>query len=247
MTRTPNLNATVAAYESAQTSVLNTLNAQRDAGLDKATMRNAASAALSTCATNWERFRSDWHKRAIAKDATIYRASLVNRVRDSIVQNPKAGKELLKVMDQHNIHIDVSLPKHPTIDTVNLLIDPTESNIAFRTQQDSEKRAKSHLADRYAAKVRTLDHNDWLHIEVMIGIRNALAHSSPRSMESMNNALQRSAQSGTLSASRLGRAERKVTSSGIGKYLLTIPTGANQARVDLICSHMRGLGAKFRD
>lgn len=247
MTRTPSLNRTVAFYETEQNRVLATLQAQRDAGLEAEAMRNAASAALSTCATNWERFRSDWHKRAIAKNATQYRQNLINRAREAIKQSQHMGKDLLETMDQNQVSLDISLPKHPTLATISQLIDPSESNISFRSKAESEKRAKQHLVGKYAAKVRTLDHNDWLYIEVMIGVRNALAHSSTRSVEGVNSAIQKAARSGTLSASKLGRAERNVRFSGIGKYLLTIPSGSSQSRVELICTHMQSLGAKFRD
>lgn len=210
-------------------------------------MRRSSSAALSACATNWEWFRSDWHKKAIAKDASAYRSSLVGKIRGLLERDPDAGRPFIRALDKEGVSIDVHLATTPTLSTVGHIIDPSGGNVSFRTRKDSEGLADKHLAPRYAAKAKSLSRDDWLIIEVMITARNALAHSSVRSVDDMNAAMQNAGQSGSRKVKSLARSGNRVTRSGIGAYLQAAAPSMKATRVMVICEHMLQLEAKFRN
>jgi hypothetical protein len=248
MTRTPDLNATVDEYESAQRAVITTWKAQQASRIDRESMRRASSAALSTCATNWEWFRSDWHKKAIARNATVYRQALLAKVKGLLEQDPDVGRPLVKALDAEGVALDVHLLRTPTLSTVSRILDPSGGNVTFRSQRESDSIADKHLAPRYAMKVKSLTRDDWLIIGVMIAVRNALAHSSTRSVDAMNEAMQKAGNSGSRQVRALARTGNRVTRSGVGTYLRAKApgTGTNTARAILICEHMLSLGLKFR-
>lgn len=248
MTRTPDLNATVDEYEAAQRAVITTWKAQQASQIDRESMRRASSAALSMCATNWEWFRSDWHKKAISKNATVYRQALIAKVKGLLQQDPDVGKPLVRALDDKGVTLDVHLLRTPTFSTVSHILDPSGGNVTFRSKPESDRLADKHLDPRYATKAKSLTRDDWLIISVMIAVRNALAHSSTRSVEAMNEAMQTASNSGSRDVRALARAGNRVTRSGIGTYLYAVAPGAgtNVTRAMLICEHMLSLGAKFR-
>jgi len=248
MTRTPDLNATVDEYEAAQRAVITTWKAQQASKMDRESMRRASSAALSTCATNWEWFRSDWHKKAIAKNATVYRQALVAKIQGLLEQDPDVGRPLVRALTAEGVALDVHLLRTPTFSTVSRILDPSGGNVTFRSQAESDKVADKHLDPRYALKVKSLTRNDWLIIIVMIAIRNTLAHSSTRSVDAMNEAMQNASGSGSPDVRALARTGNRVTRSGVGAYLHAVAprTGTNTTRAMLICEHMLSLGSKFR-
>lgn len=244
MARTPDLNITVNEFERAQQAVIDTWTAQKAAGLDSEILRRAAASAISTGATNWEWFRSEWHKKAIARDATVYREALVTRVRHFMHVDAGGGRKLLDALDAEGIAIDVRLPQLPTLSRINRIIDPSDNNITFRSKSESDARADAHLAPQYAAKSKSLTRDDWLVIGVLIGVRNALAHSSTRSIDAMNKALTDAGKTADPSVRALRRDGNRVTRSGIGAYLVAETLGIS--RVLRVSQHLHGLGALFR-
>jgi hypothetical protein len=244
VTKLPNLILTVDRYKEDQHAVIDTWAAISSTGVAVEVLRRSAAAAISSSATNWEWFRSEWHKKAIARDATQYRQALLGKVRQILEQDGESGRLLLKTLDAEGIAIEVHLTQYPTIITINKLIDPSDGNVSFRSKSDSDRKASSHLTPRYAAGPLSLTRDDWLVIDVMLGVRNMLAHSSKRSVDAMNDALAACVATGNDEVKSLGRVTNRVTRSGIGAYLLADYRGVR--RVERICSHMLQLEAKFR-
>ena len=146
--------------------------------------------------------------------------------------------------------MEINLPKAPKIATITRLKDAKDQNVSFRTQRDSDSAADRDLAPAYALRPKSLTREDWLVIELMIAIRNALAHSSTRAVDAMNAALVKAA-SVRRSADivHLARVSQRVSPSGIGRYLsATVPwAGGQESRVLAMCSYISELGDKFRD
>lgn len=208
----------------------------------------ASSAALTACATQWEYFRSEWHKKAIARDADQYRDELSRRLR-VFAEDCEGGRELVVALRDLGLSVEVNLPRRPTLATVTRLKDAKDQNLSFRSRKDSESAADRDLSPAFALKAKSLSREDWLVIELMMSIRNVLAHSSPRSVTAMNAALVKAAGvRGSADIVHLARTGQRVTPSGIGRYLsATIPWGTDQeSRVIAICTYMRSLGDNFR-
>ncbi len=248
--KTPSLSLVVDAFQRAVDSIITTWRVQaahKDV-LGADTVYSASAAALTSCATQWEFFRSEWHKKAIARDATQYRAELVRRVK-TLAAESKGGNDLIAALREAGLEIEINLPKNPTMGTVNRLRDARDQNVSFRSQKDSDTAATRDLVPTYAALPKSLTREDWLVIEILITVRNALAHSSSGSVDAMNSALASAAKvRGASDIKSLARTTNRVTSSGVGKYLAAAvrwDTG-EEARVIAICLYMRTLGEKFR-
>ncbi len=145
------------------------------------------------------------------------------------------------------VNIEVSLPRQPKVGDVRKIVDPSDGNITFRNRKESDRIADSHLSATYAAYPKSLTYNDWLVIEVMISVRNALAHSSPRSIDAMNACLNACLNTGDPQIQALGRVTNRVTRSGIGSYLVADPKElSGERRVGYLCDYILKLGSKFK-
>lgn len=252
--RKPSLKPIVTQFTSAQDDVIaewRTVKAH-ETTLGVGTVRTAARAALAASATNWEFFRSEWHKRAIALDTSNFSVWVGERLRQ-IAEETEVGRSLAKELRLKNIRVHGELPKRLTIQEVGALLDPLENNITFRSQSASDRLARAQLSTNLAKGPLALTHDDWLVLELMVSIRNALAHASRRSIEPMRQAIRNAANSGDTKVTSLARTERQVAPAGIGKYLSvpiawtpsSQPTPRTEARIVVIAEHVRDLGAKF--
>lgn len=204
--------------------------------------------ALARCSTEWEYFRSEWHKRAIARDASQYRDELVRRLK-ALASETEGGNSLVAALRDVGLDVEINLRKNPTIATINKLRHSADQNIAFPHQKEADRDANRDLVPLYAAKATSLSREDWLVIELMIAIRNAVAHSSSRSIDVMNAALTNAAKvKKSADIRNLAMTTRRVPASGIGRYLCAKVSwgGAQGSRVVAICTYIRGLGDRFR-
>jgi len=243
MANIPNPNINVDQYEAAQQETIDTWEAIVQSGVTRSVQRRAAESALSKTATNWEWFRSEWHKKAIGRDATVYRKYLITKVR-GFIEESADGKNFLAALDDAHAPIDVQLSRLPGHSKVSKILDPSDGNFTFHDKKQSEQTADRHLIPRYAALPKSLTHDDWLVIGVLVSIRNVLAHSSKRSVDAMNTAIGACHKTGNQTVRALCRDTNHVTLSGVGAYLMAEIQG--ERRIDRICFHMLGLAQKFR-
>ena len=256
MTRTPDLRKPVEAYLDAQQRVIDhwwAIQAQADV-LGQPALHATSEATLSACATNWEAFRTDWHIRAIACDATQFRAWVSNRVVDAAKsdQNVKALIEGIEADPEGRF--EVVLPKHPTMARVAGMLDPNDYNLTFRDKRSSDAKADNHLVPNLAALPKSLDYLDWKVLALMVATRNAIAHGSAGSMTYLKAAMNDIAGVHDSQVAALGRRTRSVPSTGIGRFLTVTPPRPSgqpqgtvwQPRVITICERVRDMGAKFR-
>jgi len=249
MPRTPDLNRVVNGFQDSIDRILATWRDQEAhrGVLGVSTVQAASSAALTSIATSWEQFRSDWHKKAIARDATQYRIELVRRAKVSMeVSEP--GRELVVALRDLGLDLEINLEKYPSLATVNRLRDVKDQNVSFRSKEESDRASTRDLTPTLAARALALTFADWQVLQVMIATRNAIAHGSPRSMTALHSVLALTARSGPADLRGLGRVSRRVSPSGIGAYLCaSIPwDGGRSTRVLAIGGYVRDLGDKFR-
>lgn len=256
MTKTPDLHKPVDAYVAAQQRVIDhwwAIQAQADV-LGQPALHATSEATLSACATNWESFRTDWHIRAIACDATQFRAWVTARVVDAAKSDEKVKALIEGVQADPEGRFEVALPKHPTMARVAGMLDPNDYNLTFKDQRTSDDKATKHLVPSLAALPKSLDFLDWKVLAIMVATRNAIAHGSVGSMAYLKGAMNDIAAVHDKQIAALGRRDRSVPRAGIGRYLTVTPAKPPgqlpgtvwQPRVITICERVRDMGAKFR-
>lgn len=256
MTRTPDLHKPVDAYIEAQQRVIDhwwAIQAQADV-LGQPALHATSEATLSACATNWESFRTDWHIRAIACDATQFRAWVTTRVVTAAKSDEKVQALIAGIQEDPDGRFEVSLPKHPTMARIAGMLDPNNYNLTFKDQRSSNAKADNHLVPSLAALPKSLDYLDWKVLAIMIATRNAIAHGSGGSMTYLKQAMNDIAGVHDKQVAALGRQDRSVSGSGIGRFLTVTPPKPSglprgtvwQPRVITICERVRDMGAKFR-
>jgi hypothetical protein len=181
-------------------------------------------------AIGWESFLSDWHIAAINRDSSAFVTELSKRVEQSLKDRwpGLAGR------------VALTIPKHPSLELVNDLIDPTGSNISFGDKDKWLARVNCELVDLYRAAVVALPDRDHLLIRAVVSIRDCIAHRSLRASNAMNDAL------ANLQAadSHLRRAQARVTPSGIGAYLFAQAGGIR--RVERYHGRLQGIAESLR-
>lgn len=256
MTRTPDLHKPVDAYLEAQQRVIDhwwAIQAQADV-LGQPALHATSEATLSACATNWEAFRTDWHIRAIACDATQFRTWVTQRVVDAAKSDENVKALIEGIQADPEGRFEVALPKHPTMARVAGMLDPNDYNLTFKDKQSSDKKANNHLVPELAALPKSLDYLDWKVLALMVATRNAIAHGSVGSMAYLKKAISDIAEVHDSRVAALGRRNRSVPSTGIGRFLTVTPPRPSgqppgtvwQPRVITICERVRDMGAKFR-
>lgn len=257
MTRTPDLRKPVDDYLEAQQRVIDhwwAIQAQADV-LGPSALHATSEATLSACATNWESFRTDWHIRAIACDATQFRAWVTKRVVDAAAKSDEKVKALIKgIQDDPEGRFEVALPKHPTMERVAGMLDPNDYNLTFKDKKSSDAKAENHLVPSLAKLPKSLDYLDWNVLSLMVATRNAIAHGSAGSMEHLKEAMSDIAEVHDKQVAALGRPKGSVPSTGIGRYLTVTPQRPSgqargtvwKPRVITICERVREMGEKFR-
>ena len=252
--RKPHLTPIVAQFTSAQDQVITDWRTVKDheSVLGVGAVRAASRAALAMSATNWEFFRSEWHKRAIALDTSNFRTWAGERLRQ-VAEKTVEGRSLAIALQSRNAKVHADLPRRLAVKDVGALLDPLDNNITFRDKKSSDRLAQAQLSPGLAKGPLALTHDDWLVLELMVSIRNALAHASTRSIAPMRQAIKNAAKSGDPKITSLARTERQVTTAGIGKYLSVpitwVPSPQlpqrTEPRIVAIVEHVRDLGPRF--
>lgn len=187
--------------------------------------------AFMRAAVGWEEFRSDWHIAAINCDASILSGAI-----RTAAQAALGGTRLYS---RARRYVAVSLPKHPTLEQVRELVDPSDRNVNFA--EGWVQRASRELASAYRARVVGLTSDDHALIGAVVAIRNCIAYRSPSAITAMNKALARA-------PTPLRRGNRRIRTSGLGSHLWATPRGANNndSRVEIYHSRLRDIAERLR-
>lgn len=179
-------------------------------------------------AVTWEGFVSDLFVAYINRDCSTYAAHLQRAFEDEF-----SGKQK-DIFDRFG---DLSFPAHMDRATVLSLVDRQDQNITFRTAEEMRKRARLWLAPVDQARFHALNSRDRAVIDLLVSIRNHLAHQSKSSLDRMNAALAAAA----LHPTGLQRGARGV--SNVGSYLKSVQNG--RARLMRLADEMSRIAAKL--
>lgn len=220
----PDLDRLKADHEADQERILQYWTAlfDQDPQVD---MKRTSALTLIASVQRWERFRSDWQIRAIARDSSTYANKVRRQVENAIPEALWGGR------DAGLLVVRVSLPKHLGISDVEKFLDAEERNVTYNSRNSEERAAKSQLAPPFREKVMRRSDDDWLIVDLVRQLRNAIAHGSPYSIEHMNRAIAAMASSSRPDDQALQKGARRVTESGIGSYLFAAMPGYGTARV----------------
>lgn len=118
-------------------------------------------------------------------------------------------------------------PKHLTVDKLRAILDAEGRNTSFSDYDAIKKRATQWLAARHRQGFEALNHQDRAIVNVVIAVRNNLAHRSKKSLDRLNEVLL----AGPLHDTGLQRNMNRVKQTG--NYLKAIST-AGETRADVI-------------
>lgn len=204
------------------------------AGATRPLAQRATMDAFTRVAVAFERFRSDWHIAAIARDATTFKQSQLTRVESALTETKRAV--LIP-------YIRVELPPHPTLAQVEELLDASGGNISLPSIDEWKKRAKSHLAPDWEVKVRGIPWAEAQIADALIKTRNAASHQSTRAVDEMNDALTNLTH--PVIHKGLARPKHRVSVTGIPGYLHGAQAG-QPPRVEAFLDSLDRLAVHFR-
>ena len=118
-------------------------------------------------------------------------------------------------------------PKHLTVEKLRAILDSEGRNTSFHNYDAIEKRATQWLAAPHKQRFTMLDHQDRAIVNVLIAVRNNLAHRSKKSLDRLNEVLL----AGPLHNTGLQRNRNRVRQAG---HYLKANSSAGETRADLI-------------
>jgi hypothetical protein len=193
------------------------------------TKRDISTLAETTAlrlAVIWEGFVSDLFVAYINRDCSTYAAHL-----QRAFEGEFSGKQK-EIFQQFGA---LSFPAHMDRATVLALVDRQEQNITFRNAQEMRDRARQWLIAADQARFQALNGRDRASIDLLVSIRNHLAHGSKGSLDRMNAALAAPA----LQPTGLQRGGNGVYN--VGSYLKAVHLG--QTRLIRIFNEMTRIAA----
>ncbi len=185
------------------------------------------STALSL-AVAWEGFVSDILVAYINRDCSTYAVHL-----QSAFKSEFSGKQ---DVIYHSFG-RLEFPRHMDRTTVLALVDRRDQNITFSTAREMQDAARRWLVPADHARFDSLNSGDRAIIDLLISLRNHLAHGSQGSLDRMNDAMAMNALHGT----GLNRGARSIYN--VGSYLKAVHHG--RTRLAILVSKVRGVAAKL--
>lgn len=245
MVNKPNLDKIIDRFKDEQARQGILYNSMRGRASNEV-MREQSCNLVMVTARDWERFLSDWHIAAVARDPSTFSATLTNHLAKAVKgYASKRGTPYLDVFSP-TLHV----PAHPTLSDIASALDGEGRNLPLSTNQARMKFAGDYLARPYASRHQKLSDpvtTDFL--DVLLLVRNAIAHRSRSSLEKLNTKLAAAALSADPDVSSLGRVRNRVSPSGIGSYLdaaVTSPSWGGVSRALLMSLTVSDVAERFR-
>lgn len=240
------------AFIAAQDEVIRHWSAQFTAcgrgALGRDDMLHASTTALVSCARNWETFRSDWHVRAVATDASVLKEYLLKTIMSQLQSDGDRGKPVGKLLGDGGIKLELHMSRYPTIAVVEALLDSRDRNMTFTSKKDACTKSDAHLIPKWAEKVKGLRRDDWAVVELVRTARNAVAHGSKSSMVELNRAM-REMEHTSVRRLRTFKRSNAIRESGIGAYLYAqseTPGNYPNVRVVALCLWLQDVARKLQ-
>lgn len=245
MGRKPNLNLVIDRFQAEQKRQRDLYNSLRDVATSEA-MREQSCNLVMVTARDWERFLSDWHVAAVACDSTTFANSLTDHLAKAVAKYAnERGTPQLSVFSP-TVHV----PAHPTLADIASALDGQGRNLYLSTKKARKNFADAYLAAPYSDKHANLADKDTLRLlDVLLSVRNAIAHRSRSSLDILNANLSEASKSTDPDVANLGRVKNRVSPSGVGSYLdaaVVSPTLGGASRALLLSLTVSDLSERFR-
>lgn len=215
MVNKPNLSLVIDRFQAEQQRQRDLYNSLRAVATNDA-MREQSCNLVMVTARDWERFLSDWHIAAVARDSTTFSNTLTDHLSKAVT---KYGNE----RDTPQLSVfspTVHVPAHPTLSDIASALDGQGRNLPLSTKKARKKFADAYLAAPYASKHEELaDEETRLQLDVLLSVRNVIAHRSRSSLEVLNAKVTEASKSAHPDVGNLGRDKNRVSPSGVGSYL----------------------------
>lgn len=150
------------------------------------TQRIVSKDAFFRLAVSWEVFRSDWHIAAVAKDTSV----LARTFRSDIEKLVKAKSQLKGAVP----YLKIDMPKHLPLSDVREAIEPDGGNVKLKPLGDGSttnlwpKQAEAQLSSPFSEVIEAIPLRDWKFLSLVERLRDCIAHSSRRSVETLGAA-----------------------------------------------------------
>ena len=187
---------------------------------------------LLAVAVAWEGFVSDMFIAYVNRDATRFMAHL----KASFEEHLKTASTPKRVFDAFG---SLAFPDHLNRSETQRLANSTGNNITFPNFDELEGRAKNWLIDAHAIKFSGLTPQQKAVVDSVVALRNHVAHRSQRSLDAINDVLER----GVLHPTGLRRGENRF--HNVGAWLKSTPVGCNETRLATIIRILDVVGSTF--
>lgn len=181
-------------------------------------------------AVQWEGFLSDLIVSYVNRDATRFSIHLRSALETEMSLKQK------RIYSKYAI---LTIPVHLKKADVVELLDAQGNNITFRDFTELKKDALRWLVTADANRIVALPKPQQSVFNVLVAMRNHIAHRSKRSQDAMNDALSK----GALRGTGLQRGVNLVRHPGA--YLKAQPKGHMATRIEIFLSQMRIIAAAF--
>lgn len=189
----------------------------------------AESVILST-AVLWEGFVNDLIIAYINRDSARFNTHMDDALKGSLTAKQKA------ILDSFG---SMSYPAHLKKDEIGSILDDKGNNVTFSHFSDLEDRTQSWVVPALHARISGRSNLEKTTVNVMIAVRNHIAHRSQRSYDAMNAGLNE----GVLHPSGLRRGANAV--SNVGSYFKSVPVGHQRSRVHILLEAIKGIAANM--
>ncbi len=188
--------------------------------------------SLLATAVAWEGFVSDMFIAYINRDS----ARFLTHMEQSFRQHLQGSGTPLRVFNNFG---KLEMPSHLKKKEVMGLANSIGNNITFPNYSELESKAKTWLTAPHFAVFKDLLGPQKAVINLLISLRNHIAHRSQRSFDAMNESMLTQA----LYPTGLQRQANKI--QNVGAWLKSKPVGRQEIRLAIILRELNVIGARF--
>lgn len=245
MVNKPNLNLVIGRFQAEQKRQRALYNSLRGVATNDA-MREQSCNLVMVTARDWEGFLSDWHIAAVARDSTTFSNTLTDHLATAVTKYGNERDHPQLAVFSPTVHV----PAHPTLSDIASALDGQGRNLPLSTKKARKTFAAVYLAAPYSSKHEKLaDEDTRLLLEVLLSVRNVIAHRSRSSLDVLNAKLTEASKSAHPDVGSLGRVKNRVRASGVGSYLdaaVFSPTWEGVSRALLLSLTVSELSERLR-
>lgn len=207
--------------------------------------RGLAGDAAFKLGTLWEIFQHKWHIATISRRPGVLRQRVQGELDEALKKGPAA--HIIKSLAP----VALTVPNRLRVAEIESLIDPDGYNLSFNDCEVWARRASTDLDPAYANLVRAIvgDATNASLIALVKAARNALAHSSAGSMQTLNDAARvqpTAGGNGLVGQSNAALARDGNRIRDIGTYLYAWVHTAQTRRIHILHQRLPEIAERLR-